>query len=85
MKLHVLFLGAEDGKQWVPVWGKNGAISKKRTLFELEKCEEAFQNRLKTCLSFGGSLESSNWCAAGAEREETRSPLHFFENWQKVP
>ena len=60
--------------------GKNRAISKKRTLFDVEKCEEAFQ---KTCLSFGGSLEGSNWCTAGGERKGTGSPLPFFENWKK--
>ena len=68
MKLHVLFIGAEEGKQWVPLWGKNRAISKKKTLFDVERCKEAFQ---KTCLSFGGSLEGSNWCTAGGERKGT--------------
>ena len=37
------------------MWGKNGAISKKRMLFKAEKpSEEAFQDLLKSCLSFGG-------------------------------
>ena len=43
----------------------NGAISKSRKeemLFKMEKysCQEAFQDLLKSCLSFGGGLEGPN-------------------------
>ena len=42
--------------------GKNGAISKKGNFLWNRKitCEEASQNLLKFCLSFGGGLDSSN-------------------------
>ena len=51
-KLHVPF-----GWGWVvSVWRKNGAISKRRDFLWNRKitCEEASQNLLKSCLSFGG-------------------------------
>ena len=35
--------------------------------------EEAFQNLLKSCLSFGGSLESSN-----AERGHCENPVRLY-------
>ena len=42
-------------------------------------CEEAFQNLLKTCLSFGGSLEGCNWRATRREEGEGDSPALFQE------
>ena len=44
------------------MWEKTDPVSKKRNFFWGEKMtyEEAFQNLLKSCLTFGGSLRSSN-------------------------
>ena len=42
-------------------------------------CEEAFQNLLKTSLSFGGSFEGCNWRATRFGGR-VRPPMPFFEN-----
>ena len=58
-KLHVPL-----GWGWVvSVWRKNGAISKRRDFLWNRKitCEEASQNLLKSCLSFGGVWRVLIW------------------------
>ena len=53
---------------------KSGSVSERRNLFWSEKMtyEEVFQNLLKSCLSFGQSLESSN-----AERGPCENPVRL--------
>ena len=77
-KLHVIFF---RGEGWgVPVWKEWGYLQKENFLWSGKMtCKEAFQNLLKSCLSFGGSLEDSN-C-----RASIRPSLPFSENWKKVP
>ena len=52
--------------------GKNGAISKKGNFVWSGKiaCVEAFQDLLKSCVSFGGSLEGSNEEKMGRQQKE---------------
>ena len=54
--------------------GKSEPVSKRRNFFSSGKMtyEEAFQNLLKSCLSFGESLESSN-----AERGHCENPVRL--------